>query len=221
MLRRLKRMVSIVKSEGAIVGLTWLITTVYHRVIPQKQVIWSIDLTKVDCEGFSMPEGVEIKRFHSIDEIDKEDYKVLIERGTSLMGSAASILVRERFNKGAVLWLLKKNGQLAGYNWTIINNHVTPTYFPHTETDAHSIGTEIFPDFRGCHLFRLFLEGRKVILKKEGSKRYYSETFLWNKRAIKANLKISLRKIGIATRFSIFSKNIVIWHDMTAKTDLV
>ena len=214
-------MVSIVKSEGAIVGLTWLITTVYHRVIPQRQVIWLTDLTKVDSEGFSMPEGIEIKRYHSIDEIDKEDYKVLIERGTSLMGSAASILVRERFEKGAVLWLLRENGQLAGYRWTIINNHVTPTYFPHTETDAHSIGTEIFPDFRGGHMFRLFDEGLKTILKKEGSKRYYSETFLWNKRAVKAILKTSSRKIGIATRFSIFSKNIVIWHDMTTKTDLV
>lgn len=221
MLRRLKRIADIVKSEGITAGITWLITTVYHRVIPQKQVIWLADLIKLDSERFSIPDNIEIQRFNSIDEVDKKDYKSLIECGTDLMGSAGSILVRERFDKGFVLWLLKENGQLAGYRWTIVNNHVTPTYVPHTETDAHSIGIEIFSDFRGSHLFRLFDEGIKIALKKEGYKRFYSETFLYNKRAIKAILKTSSRKIGIATRFNIFGKNVIAWHDMTGKTDFL
>jgi len=53
-------------------------------------------------------------------------------------------------------------------------------------------------------------------MKNEGYKRCYSETYIWNKRAVKANLKIGSRKVGIATRLKIFGKNVVIWHDMSS-----
>ena len=222
MFRRLKRIADIVRSEGLIAGIKWLIITLYHRVIPQKQVIWRTDLTETNSEGFSLPENIEIKRFYSIDQMEKEDLKTLIEDGTDLMGSAGRILIRERFEKGAVLWLLKVNGQLGGYRWTINNDHVNPTYVPHTEADVHSIGSELLPAFRGRDLFDLFRISSYITLKNEGFKRYYSETYLWNKRAVKSILKNSPRKkIGIATRFRIFGKNVVVWHDMTRKADFL
>ena len=221
MIRRLKRLVTTIKSEGVIVGMKWLITTIYHRIIPQKQVIWCTDLTEMDSKGFSMPDNLKIQRFYSIDELDKEDYETLIKYGTDLMGSAGSILIPERFNKGAILWLYKENGILVGYRWTIVNNHVTPTYVPHTKTDVHSIGEEIFPAFRGKNIHQLAMRFVRITSKNEGFKRYYSETYLWNKRAIKSILKGGTRPIGIATRFSIFGKNVVIWHNMTGKEDIL
>ena len=217
MFRRLRVLYHKIRSVGIMRAIVWIIITGYHRIIPQRQVIWCTDLTKIDSEEFSLPDNVVIQGFYSIDEVDKEDLKTLINCGTALMGSAANILIRKRFNKGAVLWLLKTNQQLAGYRWTISNNHVTPTYIPHTETDVHSIGTEIFPAFRGLDLYILFDQGTKIIFKNEGFKRFYYETYLWNKRAVKAILKTSSHKIGVATRFKIFGKNIIIWHDMSSK----
>ena len=193
----------------------------FHRLIPRKQVIWFTDLTEIDSDGFFMPDNLKIQRFDSIEEIDSKDLKKLTECGTELMGSAGSNLIRERFKKGAVLCLYKENDKLAGYCWTIVKKHIRPPYLPHTETDVHFFGTEIFPGFRGGYLFRLFDEGTKIIYKKEGVKRYYSETYLYNKRALKAIFKTSARKIGIATRFSIFGKNVVIWHDMTSKANFL
>ena len=219
MFRRLKRIADIFKSEGIIGGLIWLITTIYHRAIPQKQVIWCTNLTELNGEGFSIPDHINIERLYSLDQLDKRDYKTLTECGTDLMGSAGSIIIRERFDKCAVLWLLKENGQLAGYRWTIVNNHVTPTYFPHTEGDVHSIGAEIFPNFRGRNLLFLFQINSFIIMKNEGFKRFYAETYVWNKQAVRAFLKTNLRKVGIATRFSFFGKNVVIWHDMTGKIE--
>lgn len=221
MFRRLNRLAGIVKADGIIAALKWFIITVYHRLIPQKQVIWCTDLTEFNAEGFSLPDNIEIQRFYSIDKVDKEDLKTLIRCGTDLMGSAASKLIPERFNKGAILWLYKENRILVGYRWTIVNNHVTPTYVPHTKTDVHSIGEEIFPAFRGKNLHQLAMRYVRIISKNEGFTRYYSETYLWNKRAIKSILKSGTRPIGIATRFSIFGKNIVIWHDMTSKKNFL
>ncbi len=218
MFRRFKVIYRKIRSDGLISGMSWLITRLYHRVIPQKQVIWSTDLTLMDAEGFSLPDDLKIQRVHSIDQVNEDDLKILMECKSELMGSVASIFIRDRFNKGAVLWLYKVDGNLAGYCWTIVKNHSEPAFFPLTDTDVHFVGTEIFPDFRGGDLFRLFDEATKINLKKEGSRRYFSETYLWNERAVKAILKkTSARKIGIATRFSIFGKNIVIWHDMSSK----
>jgi len=174
----------------------------------------------VDTESFSLPDTLKIERINSINQINEKDLKMLTESRSDLMGSAASILIRERFDKGAVLWLLKENGHLAGYRWTIANNHVTPTHVPHTETDVHSIGAELFDGFRGRYLFDMFLRGTFIILKSDGFKRFYSETYLWNKRAIKAILKTGLSKIGTATMISIFGKTFVIWHEMSSKIEI-
>lgn len=217
--RRLKRLVREIDKRGIFGGIKWLITTSYHRLLPQKQIIWCTDLTQMDTEGFSMPDNLKIQRFYSIDQIDKEDLKTLVECNTELMGSAASSLIQERFDKGAVLWLYKENGILAGYRWTIVNDHVTPTYVPQTKTDVHTIGEEIFPAFRGRNLFLLVRTSNRIIMKNEGFKRLYSETYLWNKRAVKAIIKARGRQFGIATMFSLFGKKVVIWHDMSGKTD--
>lgn len=218
MLRRFKVLCREIKSAGFISAMRWLTFTLYYRIVPQKQVIWYTDLTLIDAEGFSLPESIKIEHLHTIDQVSEVDMNMLTKCKSELMGSAASILIPERFNKGAELWLYKVDGKLAGYCWTIVKNHREPTYFPLTDTDVHFIGTEIFPDFRGGTLFRLFDEGTKINLKKEGCKRYYSETFLSNEHAVRAILKkTSARKIGIATRFSIFGKDVVIWHHMSSE----
>ncbi|MGB5157634.1 MAG: hypothetical protein WBN77_09395 [Desulfobacterales bacterium] len=222
MFRRMKVLYLRVRSDGITAAIRWLITTVYHRTIPQKQVIWCTDITEINPEGFSIPDNLKIKYFYSIDQVDKEDLKTLTKYGgTELMGSAASSIIHDRFAKGAVLWLLKENGKLAGYRWTIVNKHMLPPYVPHTESDVHIIGTEVFPGFRDRELFQIFIKYSNITLKNEGFKRNYSETYLYNKRAVKAILKIGARKIGIARRFSFFGKNVVIWYDMTGKTDFL
>ena len=215
MLRRLKRLAEIIRSEGFVAGMKWLLMAMHHRFIPEKQVVWCNDLTAFDANGFKLPDHVEIQRFYSIDQMSKEDLKILMDCKSELMGSAASILIHERFNKGAVLWLLKENRHIAGYRWTIVNNHVTPTYVPHTKTDVHSVGAELFVEFQGRSLIDLFLKSTLITLKDEGFKRYYAETYLQNKRALKAFSRIGLHKIGTASRFSIFGKNVVIWHDVS------
>jgi hypothetical protein len=67
MFRRLKRIANIVKSDGLISGISWLITTLYHRVIPQKQVIWLADLTILESERISIPDNIEIRCINSIE----------------------------------------------------------------------------------------------------------------------------------------------------------
>ena len=38
--------------------------------------------------------------------------------------------IKERFELGASLWLIKVEGKLAGYGWTLQGRTVEPHYFP-------------------------------------------------------------------------------------------
>lgn len=217
MFRRLKTICLKFRSAGIIAGIKWLITTIYNRVIPRNQVIWFTDLTEIDSAGFLLPDHIEVKRYYSLNEIDKEDYKTLVECGTALMGSAGSILIRERLNKGAVLWLLKENGRLAGYRWTIAKDTLLQTYMPQTETDVHEFANEIFPGFRGRNFGQLTFQQTLIMLKNEGFKRYYAEIYKSNIRALKSTAKTVLKQIGVARRFNLLGRNVVIWYDMYNK----
>jgi hypothetical protein len=218
MLRRLKAVVKKVRTDGIISGIRWLIIKIYRRMLPHRQTIRFADLGEISSDGFSMPDNIKIQRFHSRDQMNKEDLKILLESETELMGSAASNLIHQRFEKGGILWLIKVDNNLAGYRWTIVKDPITPTYVPHTEKDVHVIATELFKEYRGKNLFILFTKHMMITLKNEGFKRVFSETYLWNKRADNALSKIEYyRKIGIARRFSFFGRNIVIWYDMSNK----
>jgi hypothetical protein len=219
--RRFIRIKGMIQSDGFIPTMKWMFVTFYRRAIPHKQVLFYTDLTILDTDESSLPDNLKVEQYHSLDQIDKGDLKTLINCGTALMGSAGLSYIRERFARGAVLWLLKVDRQVAGYRWIMENDHVTSTFFPHMKTDLHSLATELFLDFRGQNLFGIFRKEVHRIKRNEGFKTCYSESKLYNKRAVKAHLKIGDIKFGIATRFRMFGKNVVIWHDMNDKTDLL
>lgn len=215
MFRRLKYLAKRIKTDGLVSGLRWLFVTIIRRIVPHRQVIWFVDLTKITSDEFSLPHNMFVKRFRSQDEMDEDDLNTLIKCRTELMGSATNEMINKRFKNGAVLWLIKEGDCIAGYSWTIVKDPITPTYIPHSEDDVHRIGSEIFSGFRGRNLFQLLTKYMLITLKKEGFKRFYSEAYLWNKQAISAMLKTDYRKIGVAKRFSLFGRNVVIWYEMS------
>lgn len=218
MMRRLKRAVKVFSNKGVFHGIKWIMVTLFRKVIPHKQVIWCTIIDEIDFENFKLPENLSVQRVTSISDLSLGDFKTLKE-DTVLMGSAGHIMIGKRFSTGGTLWLLKCEGKLAGYRWYFANDHIHPTYLAYTEKDIHSVGAEILSDFRGKHLAPIFEKEIFRILKGEGLKRCYSETYLWNKQAVKSFLKTDKQKIGIASRFNFFGKNIVIWHDMTEETE--
>lgn len=220
MSRRLKRLMYMIRREGFIGGIKWMCYAIYHRYIPEKQIIWCMNLTQLETTEFVLPDNLKLERYNSLEQVSDHDLKILFACHSDLMGSATSILIPERFNKGAVLWLMKDDAHVVGYQWTIANNHTTPTYFPHTEGDIHAIGIEILPDYRGRNLQNIFQQQIWIILRNEGFRRYFSETYLSNKLALKAFSKTGQRGIGIAKRFYFLGKNVVIWYDMSKNIEL-
>jgi hypothetical protein len=213
MIRRLKRLLKEIGKRGVFGGIKWMTIEIERKIFPHRQVIWLVDLMEICDEKFALPDDIKIKRYNGEDEIEHGDYIRLVETGTELMGSNAKNIIKKYFNKGAQLWLMKKNGQLAGYKWSIVKEPLLPTYIPHTEKDVHGMAGEMFEEFRGKGLFQIFTNYQLIALKKDGFSRLYSESYVWDKLAVRALSKI-YRKIGEATIFRIRGKKIVIWHEM-------
>jgi hypothetical protein len=214
MLIRLKNLKEKIKSDRFLDSFRWFLVRRVRRIFPFRKVIWWTDLTELPEGKFELPENIKITRCISKDGMDKEDLKVLIESGTELMGTNAIKEIDKRFEKGATLWLIKENGCLAGYEWTMAKDSLTHTFVPHVESDIHALDIELFKDFRGRGLYEIHVEYLRNIFKNEGFKRLYFETHLLNKRALRAIMKKEPRILGIARKFYLFGRNIVIWSEM-------
>jgi len=57
--------------------------------------------------------------------------------------------VRDRFEKGASLWLVECENRLAGYGWTLQGHTIAPYYFPLAWMTCTSSDFHVFPHFRG------------------------------------------------------------------------
>lgn len=216
MLRRLSRLSKEIDKRGLLGGINWLLTTLIRRIFPHRQVIFFADLMEMDSNNLSLADNVEIKKYSRKDEIEHAEYIKLVETGTELMGSNAANLIEERFRNGGQLWVIRENGLFAGYGWAIVKDPLTPTFFPHTEKDVHHLAGEVFQEFRGREVFRILTQYMLIDYKKEGFSRFYGQVYEWNKASIRANSKF-MRKIGVAKRFSILGREIVIWYEMLNK----
>jgi hypothetical protein len=221
MMRKLKilgkTLAKIIKLDGFIPSMRWLFFEIFPKIVPQRKTIWVRDITEIEEEGFELPPNITTMPFRSCEEMEEGDLKLLIESNTELMGRRAEYIIKERFDKGAVLWLIKEDGRLVGYRWIIAKDPLYPTYFPHMESDIHGIDAEFFKDSRGKGLTGITQKKTMIALKQEGFKRWISEISPRNKSSIRANLKMGHQQIGVARRFSLFGRDIVIWSDMCNK----
>ena len=198
-------------------SIKWAWNRLLRKFFLKKQIIFFFELSEIDENDYDIPENVEIIIAKKENEVDLKYLKKLIESNTELMGMDAKNMIEERFSSGAWLWLMIMDGILVGYSWTISKDPLRSTFLPYTEKDVHNIGTEFFEEFRYRGLLRILSTYRFVKLKQEGFIRYYTETYEWNKAAIRAIEKDKMQKLGIAKKRKSFGRNIVIWYEMYNK----
>jgi len=123
--------------------------------------------------------------------------------------------IKERFGKGAVLWLAKLGKNYAGFGWSIIGTPIEPYFFPLTDTDIHFFNFHIFPEYRGRGINPLLVNHMLLLLKQEGLERAFIETHAWNKAEIRSIEKTYFHKLGEVRKVTIFGKPIVYWSKIS------
>lgn len=208
-----KKFIQQYKKNGLVGSIHWLFVKIQRKFI-KRQILFFVELTEINDNDFLLPDNITIEIVKSENEIGDKELKRLIEGGTALMGNKAKQMIKERFAKGALLWLMKMNDQFAGYSWTISKDTLRPTYMPYTEKDVHGIGDEIFEEFHNQGLHRIFVKYQLINMKNEGFLRFFGEIYVWNKPSLRSYGKTEMRKLGIAKKRFLGGRNIVTWYEM-------
>jgi GNAT superfamily N-acetyltransferase len=124
---------------------------------------------------------------------------------------AARKLIEQRFAAGAQLWLLRSNGQIAAYGWTLRGKTMEPYFFPLEPQDVHLFDFFVFPEFRGRKLNPSLVWQILEHVGREGSKRALIEAAVWNRAQLSSLTKTPFKKIGIARKFNFGKSTFVSW----------
>lgn len=119
--------------------------------------------------------------------------------------------IRERFEKGASLWLIECGNRLAGYGWTIRGQTIAPYYFPLAHEDVHFFDFHVFPQFRGQGINPCLVSRILDDLAKESAGRAFIEVAEWNYAQLSSLEKTSFRYLGEVRSFVILDQIFVSW----------
>jgi len=98
------------------------------------------------------PNHLKAERKQSQNEIGKQDLQRIVSFWNPRLAHQS---LEERFREGATLWLIRSEGQLAGYGWTLTGHTMRPHYVPLGVNDVHLFDFLVFPEWNRTQLTSL------------------------------------------------------------------
>ena len=98
--------------------------------------------------------------------------------------------------KGACLWVVYLNGELAHVSWTRTGDKIRSYFFPMTPECVLISHSVTIPEFRGRGLFPVVLEEIVRMLAQKGFKRFYIDCSDWNQSSKRAIERAGFSLIG-------------------------
>jgi len=179
-----------------------------RAVFAGDMVVFYSDLDPDSLRPVKIPAGFSIERFKSLTDLSSADF----EQVTSFWNPRlASSNIRERFARGAVLWLVKSRGSVAGYGWTLRGDSIEPYYFPLGADDVQLFDFYIALRFRGRALHWLLTGHILQALAAEGGARAFADTGEWNDAQLASFQMTKLRPLGRVRTFRVFGRLLTHW----------
>lgn len=173
-----------------------------------RMVVFYCDIDKRRLPQVSVPKGLTVERLTALSELSAEAWKEITRFWNPKL---ANRNIRERFGKGASLWLLRSEDRLAGYGWTLQGRTIEPYYFPLAQDDIHLFDFHVFPDYRGRGM-NPFLVGQILDgLATNGAGRAFIEAAEWNDAQLSSLRKTPFRCLCSVRCFTILGHTFVSW----------
>jgi hypothetical protein len=175
-----------------------------------RSVLYYCDLATQIATPADLPSCLEVERKKSSAELSPEDLQAM----TSFWNpKLAHRNIKERFDLGASLWLIKSDDELAGYGWTLQGRTVGSHYFPLGQDDVHLFDFHIFPQYRGRRMNPLLVAHILSNLASECRGRAFIEAAEWNQAQLSSLTKTPFRRLGSASKLTILGRNVVYWTE--------
>src|ERR1039458_7426313 len=145
---------------------------VRRALFSSRMVVFYCDLAKQTTAPANIPSSVNVERLRNHAELSPQDMQ---EMTGSWNPKLAQRNMRERFGKGASLWLIKSEGKLAGFGWTLRGSTMEPYFLPLGKDDPYVFDGFILPQYRGRGLMPLWLNHALHELAAERRGRAFTE----------------------------------------------
>ena len=173
-------------------------------------MLFYCDLATLTAPRADLPSFLKVERKKSSTDLSPED----LEAMTSFWNPrVAQGNIRERFGKGASLWLIKSHDRLAGYGWTLQGRTIVPHYFPLGPDDVHLFDFYVFPQYRVQGMNPFLVTRILRSLAREGAGRALIEAAEWNRAQLSSLSRTPFRPLGRARKLTIFGRTIVFWAE--------
>jgi hypothetical protein len=184
-----------------------------RALFSNRMVIFYCDLSNYAARPVNIPNSLEIARLTREAELNPQ---ILQEITNFWNPKLARRNIKERFAKGASLWLIKSGAQLAGYGWTLRGHTIGDYYFPMAPNDVQLFDFYVFPKFRGRAMHWLLTAYILQSLAAEGAARAFADTGEWNEAQIASFKMTPFRRLGMARSLTLFGRTFVSWEEKEA-----
>ncbi len=196
------------KRNGLRATLSRLGLAAKRALFSNRQVLFYCDLSTLKPPTADLTSSLNVERHKNQTDLSPRDLQEI----TSFWNpDQARRNVKERFELGASLWLIKLQDNLAGYGWTLQGRTVEPHYFPMAADDVQFLDFHVFPKYRGRAMDWFLMTHILHKLAEEGRARAFGEAAEWNKASLSSFAMTPFRRLGWARKFTVFGHTIVCW----------
>ena len=181
---------------------------VHRTLFAGRMVVFYCDLDERRLLPVNFHKTLRVERRNALTELSSER----LEEISSFWNAKLAIRnTRERFEKGASLWLLESEDQLAGYGWTLRGQTITPYYFPLGPDDVQLFDFYVFPRFRGKALHWLLTSHILHTLATEGCSRAFADTHEWNQAQLASFKMTPFQPLGFVKTYKTLGRMFTCW----------
>lgn len=173
-----------------------------------RMVILGCEITAQGAASANWPACLKVERKRCEAEISAPDLEAMINFWNPQL---ARRNIKERFHKGASLWMIKAEGKLAGYGWTLQGRAVEPFYVRLQPEDVQLFDFLVFPEYRGRNINPGLVGCILRSLAAECRGHAYMEVAEWNLPQLSSVKKTPLRRLGSVWMLSLFGYKFPLW----------
>ena len=189
---------------------------IYYR---RRHVLFYADLSNGKSKEIILPAGISIECSRRKEDICQRDWGII---RSNFSEKYLQSIMKERFAKGALLWLIKVSGDLAGYMWTIRGATDKPNVRTLTADEVNFFDAMIFENFRGRGLNPVLVNYVLSELQKQHCVRAFIETKTTNTAEIRSLAKTDFCRYGLAQSHLHWERGqiIVRWKMLSTSIDI-
>jgi ribosomal protein S18 acetylase RimI-like enzyme len=200
------RLTDYYKRHGFMDTIRRAVLAVKRALFASRMVVFHCDLTKLVTPPVSIPALLKVECLTSLGELNWRDLQEIISVWNP---KQAHRNIRERFDQGATLWLVKFEDRLAGYSWTLRGRTIAPYYFPLGKDDVQLFDFYVFPKVRGRAMLWFLVMHILHSLQEEGAARVFGDVAEWNKASLSFYKMIPFLRLGLFRSFTVFGNTFV------------